>query len=416
MSIVMLLTTSCGTTKNKDISMNETNTIPVENLDGNEIDPDMMVFSDAQKALINNNNAFALRLFGQVSGMQSSVVSPMSVTYLMAMLANGADGKTKAEIMNLIGAKDFDLAEMNDFYAWLINRGKKADKQTKLSIANYIALNKKFQLKPAFAKAVSGKYNAGVDALDFSAGSTLGKINGWCKKNTDGMIPEIISEVDASAVAYIMNAIYFNGTWTDKFDKNQTEKGQFFGYTRDMKYVDYMHRNGKYLYIDNDTYAAVSLPYGNSSYSMTVLLPNEDKSLAEMIAKLNTETLASLPRNMEKCQVDIRLPRFTTELSLSLNTIISKLGAPTMFDANKADFSKFASGNVAISKMLQKAKIEVSEEGTRAAAVTAGIMAMSMARPDQVRRVNFHCERPFAYIITDNYTGTILFMGQYTGK
>ena len=410
---VLLALSACSSTKK--ISDNKSNDI-VSMTTEEEIDPEFMVLSDAQYDLVKRNNNFALNLFSEMKGVGSNVVSPMSVTYLMAMLANGAEASTREEIMDAIGAKDFDLDEMNAFYAYLIRRAKTADKQTTLNIANYIALNKEFKLKKKFASTIADSYQGAVESLDFTNPESTKRINGWCSEHTNNMIPTIIDQVEPSAVAYILNAIYFNGTWTDKFDKNNTNKEQFNGYTRDIMYVDMMHRNAKYYYTSNDVYSAVTLPYGSGAYSMTVILPNEGKFITDLTKTLNADTIASLRRNMEECLVDMKLPRFTTEMKLPLKGIVAKLGAPSMFDATRADFSSFANGNVYVSEMLQKAKIEVSEEGTKAAAVTMGMVKLTSMRPQEPRRVDFHCDRPFVYMIQDNYTGAILFMGQFTGK
>ena len=410
---VLLALSACSSTKK--ISDNKSNDI-VSMTTEEEIDPEFMVLSDAQYDLVKRNNNFALNLFSEMKGVGSNVVSPMSVTYLMAMLANGAEASTREEIMDAIGAKDFDIDEMNDFYAYLIRRAKTADKQTTLNIANYIALNKEFKLKKKFASTIADSYQGAVESLDFTNPESTKRINGWCSEHTNNMIPTIIDQVEPSAVAYILNAIYFNGTWTDKFDKNNTKKEQFNGYTRDIMYVDMMHRNAKYYYTSNDVYSAVTLPYGSGAYSMTVILPNEGKFITDLTKTLNADTIASLRRNMEECLVDLKLPRFTTEMKLPLKGIVAKLGAPSMFDATRADFSSFANGNVYVSEMLQKAKIEVSEEGTKAAAVTMGMVKLTSMRPQEPRRVDFHCDRPFVYMIQDNYTGAILFMGQFTGK
>ena len=410
---VLLALSACSSTKK--ISDNKSNDI-VSMTTEEEIDPEFMVLSDAQYDLVKRNNNFALNLFSEMKGVGSNVVSPMSVTYLMAMLANGAEASTREEIMDAIGAKDFDIDEMNAFYAYLIRRAKTADKQTTLNIANYIALNKEFKLKKKFASTIADSYQGAVESLDFTNPESTKRINGWCSEHTNNMIPTIIDQVEPSAVAYILNAIYFNGTWTDKFDKNNTNKEQFNGYTRDIMYVDMMHRNAKYYYTSNDVYSAVTLPYGSGAYSMTVILPNEGKFISDLTKTLNADTIASLRRNMEECLVDLKLPRFTTEMKLPLKGIVAKLGAPSMFDATRADFSSFANGNVYVSEMLQKAKIEVSEEGTKAAAVTMGMVKLTSMRPQEPRRVDFHCDRPFVYMIQDNYTGAILFMGQFTGK
>lgn len=414
MATALLALSACSSTKK--VSDNKSNDMTSMTTEEDDIDPEFMVLSDAQYDLVKRNNQFALNLFSEVKGLGSSVISPMSVTYLMAMLANGAEASTREEIMATIGAKDFDINEMNAFYAYLMQRAKTADKHTTLNIANYIALNKEFQLKKKYASTIADSYKGAVEALDFNNPESTKRINGWCSEHTDNMIPSIIDQVEPSAVAYIMNAIYFNGTWADKFDKNNTKKEQFNGYTRDIKYVDMMHRNAKYYYTSNDVYSAVTLPYGSGIYSMTVILPNEGKFIPDVTKALNAKSIASLRSNMDECIVDLKLPRFTTEMKLSLKDIIAKLGAPSMFDASRSDFSSFASGNVYVSEMLQKAKIEVSEEGTKAAAVTMGMVKLTSIRPDEPRRVDFHCDHPFIYMIQDNYTGAILFMGQFTGS
>lgn len=414
MMAMMMGLASCGTTKNADNSKKSQQDDLVASREDGLMDDNHLILSDAQRDIIENNNAFALNLFSQMKGFDSKVVSPMSVSYLMGMLANGADGQTRQEIMKAIGCEKVSLKDLNEFYQMLITRANHFDKATTINIADYIALNCHYQLKDVFASTMQNYYKAGVESLDFSKASTLKRINRWCSDHTDGMIPKIIEQVDADAVSYIMNAIYFNGTWTDKFDTRQTKLENFQGYTRDIKKTQMMHRNGKYQYMDNADFAAVNLPYGNGSYSMTVILPNRGKSIDEVMAGLDAKKVSELGRSMDECVVDLKLPRFTISQETSLNDIISKLGAPTMFTSG-ADFSNFASGNLSISKMLQKAKIEVSEEGTKASAVTMAMVAMTALRPEP-RKVEFHANRPFIYMITEHSTGAILFMGQYTGS
>lgn len=414
MMAMMMGLASCGTTKNADNSKKNQQDDLVASREDGLMDDNYLILSDAQRDIIENNNAFALNLFSQMKSFDSKVVSPMSVSYLMGMLANGADGQTRQEIMKAIGCEKVSLKDLNEFYQMMITRANHFDKATAINIADYIALNRQYQLKDGFASTMQNYYKAGVESLDFSKASTLKRINRWCSDHTDGMIPKIIEQVDADAVSYIMNAIYFNGTWTDKFDTRQTKLENFQGYTRDIKKTQMMHRNGKYQYMDNADFAAVNLPYGNGSYSMTVILPNRGKSIDEVMAGLDAKKVSELGRSMDECVVDLKLPRFTISQETSLNDIISKLGAPTMFTSG-ADFSNFASGNLSISKMLQKAKIEVSEEGTKASAVTMAMVEMTALRPEP-RKVEFHANRPFIYMITEHSTGAILFMGQYTGS
>ena len=385
-----------------------------------EADESFLILSDAQHEMVNNNNSFAFSLYNKTMGMNSRVVSPLSVTYLMSMLANGADGETQQQILATLGwagegIQQPSLQDINDYSRMLIEKTARLDKAVTVEIANYVAVNKEFKLNSKFQKSVERDYKAGVESLNFTSPSTLKRINDWCNDRTHGMIPSIINELDPDAVSYLMNAIYFNGTWKDKFSKEETKQEMFRGYTRDIQYVDMMHRHGEYFYADGDGYSAVSIPYGNGAFRMTVILPSEGSFLRDVMASMDGGKFQALQRSMEKCNVDLKIPRFTTEVDLPLNDIISALGAPLIFSP-QADFSQFARGDFYVSKMFQKAKIEVSEEGTKAAAVTAAIMMMSAMRPEKKRNVVFHADSPFAYIISENSTGSIYFMGQYTGK
>ncbi len=402
---------SCGTVKKSGKSDN-----PVISRGDNmeNIDNDFLILTDGQRALLAKNNTFALNLFNKVSGMDSRVISPLSVTGLMTILSNGADGETRREILNTLGFSGASQDEINALYGFLIKKAGKLDPSTTVSIADFIAVNKNNKVKKEFERTVSDWFKAEAENLDFTSSKTAGIINDWCSEHTDGMIPKIIDSVEPSAVAYLMNAIYFNGSWTDKFDTKDTKLERFRGYTRDIKKVRMMHRNDEYLYTSNKTYSAVRIPYGNGTFSMTVLLPNEDKSIPDMMKVLSAKELSRMRQNMENCKVDLKLPKFTTEVEQPLNDIIASLGASTMFRPS-ADFSKLADGNIFVSKMFQKAKIEVSEEGTKAAAVTAAIMTMSALAPEP-RQVEFHADRPFVYLISESGTGAIYFIGQFTGS
>ena len=360
------------------------------------------------------NNEMAFRLFSQMKGFDSKVMSPMSITYLMGMLANGADGQTRSEIIEALQCSGLSTEQINHACQALMQQAAE-DSTDVMNVANYVAVNHTFSLRPTFVNTLRQHYGAEVEALDFKQSSTLQRINGWCSQHTDGMIPKFLDEVDGSAVSYVLNAIYFNGTWADKFTKMSTRKEAFRGYTRDRKMADMMHQESKFDYFSNDTYAAVTLPYSSYNYGMTVLLPNEGKSIDEMMQQLTPEEVTEkMPQQMERCMVDLKLPRFTTATDISLNELVMKLGAKRMFSPSKADFSQLADGPFCVAKMLQKAKIEVSEEGTRAAAVTGAMVATTSLQP-QPRRVAFHANRPFVYLITDLRTGAILFMGQFTG-
>ena len=408
---------SCGSSKSAQTENKQPvdTSIVTSSDDENTIDAGFGILSDSEREIVKKNNAFALNLYRQLSGMESKVVSPMSITYLMGMLANGADGNTQQEILKAIGCEGLNVQELNALYHGLMQSAGRLDKKTIVNIANYVAVNKQNHLNSDFGKMVSDTYQARVESLDFSSSKSTAKINDWCKAHTDGMIPKIIDQIDPSAISYIMNAIYFNGTWQEKFDAKNTKQENFHGYTRDIQKVSMMHQVEKFYYTENNTFKAVDLPYGNGIYRMTVLLPNEGKSIDDMMKGMKVDKLEEINSQMEKCMVNLKLPKFTTEMELPLNSIISNLGAPSIFLPGKANFSHFANGNFFVSKMLQKTKIEVSEHGTKAADVTAAIMLTSMA-PMEMRNVEFHADHPFVYLITDTNSGAILFMGQFTGN
>ncbi len=403
------LMAACGSTKKADSSMVVTKPAPGMEMDAAFGQP-------ADNDLVAKNNTFAWNLFKQVAQQDNKVISPQSVTYLMSMLANGANGATQQEILKTLGWKGVPLSDINVNSRQQLVELLKADPSTDISIANFIACNKGYPLKSEFMKSIAGNYKASMQMLDFSSPKALETINGWCKKNTKGMIPQIIDQVEPSALSYIMNAIYFNGAWADKFNKDRTQLENFRGYTRNIQKVQMMHRKANYYYGFNDVCAALNLPYGNGSFRMTILLPNEDKSIQDVLSAMTAQRLQVMTQQMAEYRVDVKLPRFTTETTLPLNDVVAKLGASSMFSAGKADFSKMTNEGFFVSKMLQKAKIEVTEEGTKAAAVTAAVMMRAMAPGDEPRSVNFHCDRPFLYVISESNTGAILFMGQFTGN
>ena len=413
--LLAMMLASCGTTQNKqnintDINAKIEATKPLDNMDN-----EYLILSDAQQSIVDRGNQFALNLFRTQAGMDSKVVSPLSVSFLMAMLANGADSTTKDEILSTVaGDKSLSVAELNDTYAAFLRMAANGDKLTTINIANYIALNKGFKLKSTYAGTVGSKYAANVENLDFASPKALKHINQWCSDKTCRMIPSIIDRLNPSDVAVLLNAIYFNGSWTHQFPKKNTRLENFQGYTRDIKKVDMMHQERKFFYADNSRFAAVELPYGNGQYSMTVLLPNEGVSINDMMKQLTAGEFAKLQQQMSECIVDLKLPRFSTTTNVSLNAPLSALGAKTMFTSS-ADFSGMADAGVFVSAMLQKAKIEVSEEGTKAAAVTAGVIALT-ALHEQPRHVKFHAKRPFVYTINEMNSNAILFIGQFTGE
>lgn len=416
MGLVALVMNGCSSSK-KMSKFDEIGTSNATIINkGGHTDSSYLILTDEQRSAIRSGNEFAINLFKTQTDMSNNVISPLSVSYLMGMLANGAEGNTQKEILKTLGVGDLSLQTLNETYRAVLNTASAHDESTTINIANCVAIDKKFKVKDSFTNIVSSMYDASIENIDFASPKAVNVINGWCDKQTKGMIPKIIDKLSSGDVAVLMNAIYFDGTWTNKFEKSQTKEENFQGYTRDIKRVKMMRQEDKFFYTSQDKFEAIELPYGNRSYSMTVLMPKAGVSISEMMESLDAKKMEHLNADMEKCIVDLKLPKFTISTSLSLNDPISKLGAPSVFSPSEANFSNMSDASVYISKMLQKAKIEVSEEGTKAAAVTMGMVALTSLHPNEPRKVKFYANRPFVYVITEQQSGAIFFIGQYLGN
>jgi len=231
------------------------------------------------------------------------------------------------------------------------------------------------------------------------------------KKQPYDKIEEIVdSPLDANLVAVLINAIYFKGSWTQEFDKNETTNRPFQVPGGSIKDVPLMTTKAEFDYLENEAFQAIRLPYGDGEMSMKVFLPKENSSLEEFSATLTNENWTAWQNEFEAEEGTIYLPKFQLEFEASLNEALKSLGLNSAFDGN-ANFSKMINEDdqLSITNVKQKTYIDVSEEGTEAAAVTGIEMGITSAPINEpfVMEVN----RPFFFTITDDETDTILFMG-----
>ncbi len=227
------------------------------------------------------------------------------------------------------------------------------------------------------------------------------------------MIPQIIDKVNPKALTYLLNAIYFKGRWLEKFNKNNTRETTFTTEKNVKTKVQMMHQKAGFRYNENAICQTLILPYGNGSYQMVVLLPREGKKITDVLNSLNAEKWTD---NIKKChntKVNLSLPRFTTTYNQQLNSIVQALGMSLIFNTTKADFSRLSTTPSYVSRILQNAKIEVDEQGTKAAAATVVENGLTAIGPES--EVVFKADHPFIYAITEYSTGTIYFMGAYQG-
>ena len=373
--------------------------------------PKEIELTDDEKKLIASNNDFAFNLFRKARGEGSIVLSPLSITYALGLLNNGAAGKTQEEINQTLGFGEAGADAINAFCQKMLKEAETLDETTKSLIANTIFVNEGlgYRLQDGFIQKANDYYDAQPQSRDFNDGETLDVINQWASDHTMGMIPSVLDKesFDSMAVSYLLNAIYFKGAWNSPFDKAETEDEPFGG----GELVPMMHKTNKtFEYTRNDLYQAINLPYGNKAYRMSIFLPREGKTISDVLDALSG---SKWQVNGYRTEVDLKLPRFETDTDLDLREIMSALGMPTVFTP-EAEFPYFCNSSVFIGGMMQAARIKLDEEGTVAAAVTIPIIILGDDEPED--NPIFHANRPFLYVISEQSTGTIFFIGQYMGK
>jgi serine protease inhibitor len=360
------------------------------------------------------NNQFGFDLFNQLKLQDKDkniFFSPLSVAFALAMTYNGAAGVTKEEMERTLKLKGMSQAEINEASAALMKSLKSSDPKVELAIANSLWARQGVQFKEDFLARNRQFFGAEIATLDFGDPQAKNTINNWVSKNTQGKIPSIIEEIDSQMVMYLINAIYFKGLWSRKFDKAKTKDEPFYLSSGSQKQMAMMSQSGDYRYYRGDTFQAVSLPYGKGSTSLYLFLPDKGSSLDDLLKRFSHDTCEQWMRGFRSTPGDVKIPRFKMEYESKLNNMLTALGMQTAFSANKADFSGMRDKrDVYISEVKHKAIVEVNEEGTEAAAATSvGIRTTSMRPPQE--RFTFIADHPFLMIIRDEPTGTVLFMG-----
>ncbi|HPZ08812.1 MAG TPA: serpin family protein [Candidatus Eremiobacteraeota bacterium] len=340
---------------------------------------------------------------------QNIFISPSSIAIALSMTHNGAEGNTEKAMAKVLGFESLTLNEVNQGNKLLMETLERNDKKIELSIANSLWLRRDMKFKTDFIKRCKDFYSAEV-SNNFSTEA----INGWVKKKTNNKIDKIIDRIPDNTILYLINAIYFKGKWQYEFDKKKTVDKDFHLLNGSKKKWPMMSRGGKFNYYKGDNFQAVSLPYGDGSTSMYVFLPDKNKGLEEFQKNLNGKNWESWMKSFQMKEGDIILPRFKIEYETLLNNSLSSLGMAIAFDQSKADFRgmcDISSGNIYISKVIHKTFVEVNEEGTEAAAVTAVAMSLKSVAHQPPERFHMVADHPFFFAIRDNKTGTVLFMG-----
>ena len=386
---------------------------------GNEYEP--IVMTKTETELASQGADFAFRFFRAVdksllenAGLSQEerdeplFVSPLSASFALSMLANGADGKTLQELTDALGFSGYSMEEVNAYYKKLMEELPKQDKQSRLALANSLWLDTRFDALTAYKGILTDNYDAEVRKVDMA--TAMDDINNWCSQKTNGLIPKILKENEAGLSMLLLNALYFKGEWDDPFDEGDTQEDVFANADGTESRTAFMNKEDWLRYVQNDLFGMVSLPYGNGAFSLQVLLPHEGVALANCMEALNGNAWTDLLNEMSFTEVNLKLPKLKTDRILDdLRPALESMGVKKAF-AEGADFSKLSGQSLFISLVRQAVSFNMDEKGTEAAAVT-GVGGVSAAPPPS-QVVDFHVQRPFLLVLTEKSTGCVLFIGK----
>lgn len=358
--------------------------------------------------VLQNSVKMTDMLSAEASG-KNIVFSPTSLNFALGMIAEGAKGETKEILDDYLGTNDF-AAYAKDYLDKIKAYNTEDESygyQSKVKIADAVWVDKGLTLQEKFKNMVSDSFGAEVEAVDFSAAEkTCDVINSWCDKNTEGLIPKIITPdlINDNTGLCLTNSLYFESGWSGK-PWNVSDTEESFGKKEKTKYMTCTGDR----YYENDKATAFGRDYANG-LSFIGILPNDE-------GDFNLEELdigGLLKSNPEYDEVDCKMPKLNFETSTVLNDMLSSLGLDNLFSSN-TDFSGIADQNVNVDTILQKTKLELDENGTKAAAVTAVTMeCMSAAVENEPIIKTVELTRPFAFLIYDRSNDEILFIGKVT--
>jgi serine protease inhibitor len=368
----------------------------------------------AEAKLITADNAFAFKLFREVATQAPDdanvFISPLSVGMALGMAYNGAAGTTREAMQSTLELQGMTLPEVNEAYQSLIALLQGLDPTVEFLLANSVWYRQEITVAAAFLDNMERYFGAEVRSLDFSAPDAAGIINGWVRDNTRGRITEIVAApIDPFTVMFLINAVYFKGSWTYQFDRDRTHDAPFTRIDGSQRSVPLMS-HGEEVPVRvywGSGFSVVDLPYGGGAYAMTIVLPEDPAAAVPLSRTLTQNEWDSWIAAMDSTSLWVSLPKWTLEAEYTLNEVLQALGMDIAFAPGEADFSNMIPDYEAfISRVKHKTFIQVDEEGTEAAAVTSVEVGVTSAPP------SITVDRPFVYAIRERLSGTILFIGK----
>ena len=376
--------------------------------------PDQAVLDAFDMTLVEKTNDFGFNLYKNLARENENImISPVSVSLAMAMVYNGANGATREDMARALNVQGLELDRLNKNNLALLYYLTSADPELTVNIANSIWMLEDFKFSEAFVATVKNDYQAEAKKLDFADPKSADVINKWVNDKTRGTIDQIVTPpIDSQTIMFLINAVYFKGSWTSPFETELTSEQAFNLVDGQTVTVPTMYQSGSFDYLKSSGFQALRLPYGeDEQMAMVLFLPDQNTSLSEFQNQLNQDNWSNWQAHFEAKAGTLMLPKFTMEYEKSLNQVLAELGMGIAFEPGKADFSGLAAaaaGDIYISNVKHKTFIQVDESGTEAAAVTS-VEVGTTSMPAYDFELNF--DRPFFYAIEDSETGAIVFMG-----
>ena len=364
-------------------------------------------------SLIDANNQFAFDFYSHVSQESDENIffSPWSISTAFAIAFEGAKGHTADEIKQIFGFPHNYEKRTNEFKSAMDSLNQN-DSKYQLLFANAMWLAEKFQPHEEYVDAVTNFYDGEISTVDFISNDGVDQINAWVEDKTQEKIKDILEDdsTDEDTRLAITNAIYFKGNWVTQFSEDHTEDYSFWngeiGNTVSLMHLDPTSFN----YTQTEELQILKMPYDGDRLSMLVLLPNENNGLNKMEESLSLENLNSWQERLRLQKVEVFMPKFKMETTYDLKPLLIEMGMPIPFSEGMADFSGLAPINLFISQAVHKAFVDVNEEGTEAAAATAIVVSTESSSKPQFPV--FRADHPFVFLIQDDSTGNILFIGR----
>ena len=384
-----------------------------------------------KQLIVTGNNKFALELYAKLRSKEGNLFfSPYSISTALAMTHAGARGQTETQMAGglhfpvitkpgtelsskLIPDRQKFASVFGKIIKDLNNRGKKGGYE--LRVANALWGQEGYEFLEEFLELIKTNYGGRLNEVDFvRAVETARKtINTWVEKKTNDKIKNLIQKgvLDSMTRLVLTNAIYFKGNWARQFKEDRTKEAPFTLANGRKVDVAMMNQTGQFNYMETESFQGLELPYVDDELSMIILLPKEFDGLDEFEKTLTAENLSKWMDQLHNREVRVSVPKFKMTSQFSLVSVLESMGMTDAFSANAADFSGMnGKRDLFISAVIHKAYVDVNEEGTEAAAATAVTMKLTSVGPTRIPV--FQADHPFLFIIRDNHSGSILFIGR----